>query len=78
MDDEQYEVSLVLEIAATSHNYATGNIYVQAFFKSYRTGTNNLNITRQAYLNPRGPLHLAAAEIFSYIPVLPYFLPVFS
>lgn len=36
MENEWYEIDLLIEVAETSHNFGQGNLYVQSKFNSYK------------------------------------------
>jgi len=75
MDDEHYELSIVFDVATTHHNYARGNLYLQAVFNSYRQGQEKLIVPRSGFLFPRGRLRIFIDELVQMVPLLPRLLP---
>lgn len=75
MDDEHYEVSIVFDVATTHHNYARGNLYLQAVFNSYRQGHDKITVPRSGFLYPRGRLRLFIGELVQMVPLLPSLIP---
>ena len=68
MDQEYYQLEVVFEVAATSHNFERGNIFVQSKFESYKKGMKPLVVSRTGYLDPQSSFKLMVRDITSMIP----------
>ena len=68
MDQEYYQLEVVFEVAASSHNFERGNIFIQSKFESYKKGMKPLVVTRTGYLAPQSSFKLLVRDITSMIP----------
>ena len=74
MDQEYYQLEVVFEVAASSHNFERGNIFVQSKFESYKKGMKPLIVSRTGYLDPQSSLKLMIRDCASFIPFASRFL----
>lgn len=53
MENEFYQIEVIIEAAETEHNFDKGNIYLQSQFNSFKRNQANLTVARQGFLEPK-------------------------
>ena len=74
MNSETYDIKVVFEVAASSHNFNRGNLYLQAQFNSYKQTEESRLIAASGYLQPLGSVAIFVSDIIGVLPFGNYLL----